>query len=46
MLVYRALSDIGCEVKLLRYPREPHGFREPAHMAHLVANWAAWFDAH
>jgi len=46
MLVYRALSDIGCEVKLLRYPREPHGFREPAHQAHLVANWAAWFDAH
>lgn len=46
MLVYRALSDMGCEVKLLRYPREPHGFREPAHSAHLVANWAAWFDAH
>lgn len=46
MLVYRALSDMGCEVKLLRYPREPHGFREPAHQAHLVANWAAWFDAH
>lgn len=46
MLVYRALSDLGCEVKLLRYPREPHGFREPAHMAHLVAHWAAWFDAH
>lgn len=46
LLVYRALSDMGCEVKLLRYPREPHGFREPAHSAHLLANWAAWFDAH
>lgn len=46
LLVYRALSDIGCEVKLLRYPREPHGFREPAHTAHLMAHWAAWFDAH
>jgi dipeptidyl aminopeptidase/acylaminoacyl peptidase len=46
LLVYRALSDIGCEVKLLRYPREPHGFREPAHSAHLLANWAAWFDRH
>lgn len=46
MVLYRALADIGCEVKLLRYPREPHGFREPAHISHLVANWAAWFDAH
>ncbi len=46
LLVYRALSDMGVEVKLFKYPREPHGFREPAHMAHLFANWAAWFDAH
>jgi dipeptidyl aminopeptidase/acylaminoacyl peptidase len=46
LLVYRALSDLGIEVKLLKYPREPHGLREPAHMAHLLANWAAWFDAH
>jgi dipeptidyl aminopeptidase/acylaminoacyl peptidase len=46
MTIYRALTDIGCEVKLLRYPREPHGFREPAHAAHLLAHWAAWFDGH
>lgn len=46
MIMYRALSDIGCEVKLLRYPREPHGFQEPAHSAHLFAHWAAWFDGH
>jgi dipeptidyl aminopeptidase/acylaminoacyl peptidase len=46
LLVYRALSDVGCEVKLLRYPREPHGFKEPAHTAHLLAHWAAWYDMH
>lgn len=46
LLVYRALSDMGVEVKLLKYPREPHGFREPAHTLHLLSNWAAWFDTH
>lgn len=46
LILYRALQDVGCEVRLLRYPREPHGFSEPAHGAHRLASWAAWFDAH
>lgn len=46
LILYRALRDVECEVRLLRYPREPHGFNEPAHRAHLLASWAAWFDAH
>jgi len=44
--LYRALADVGCEVRLLTYPREPHGFQEPAHAAHLLASWAAWYAAH
>lgn len=45
-VLYRALADVGCEVKYLMYPREPHGFQEPAHRAHLWATWAAWYAAH
>ncbi|MDI1436567.1 S9 family peptidase [Polyangium sorediatum] len=45
-LLYRALTDIGCEVRFHRYPREPHGFGEPAHQVHLWTTWAAWYAAH
>lgn len=45
-VLHRALADIGCEVRLLAYPREPHGFQEPAHRAHLLGSWAAWYAAH
>ncbi len=41
-ILYRALADTGCEVKFLAYPREPHGFREPAHSAHMLGEWADW----
>ncbi|EYF00129.1 peptidase S9, prolyl oligopeptidase [Chondromyces apiculatus DSM 436] len=44
--LYRALTDIGCETRLLLYPREPHGFQEPAHRAHLWATWNAWYATH
>jgi acetyl esterase/lipase len=44
--LYRALSDVGCEVEFLAYPREPHGFQEPAHWVHMLSAWAAWFDQH
>ncbi|MDC3958786.1 S9 family peptidase [Polyangium jinanense] len=46
LLLYRALTDIGCEVRFHRYPREPHGFGEPAHQVHLWTTWAAWYAAH
>ena len=45
VILYRGLVDVGCEVKFFAYPREPHGFREPAHQVHLLRHWAAWFDA-
>jgi len=45
-LLYRALEDAEVEVELWAYPREPHGFREPAHTEHMLTQWAAWYDAH
>lgn len=44
--LYRALSDVGCEVEFLAYPREPHGFREPAHVEHMLSAWATWYQDH
>jgi dipeptidyl aminopeptidase/acylaminoacyl peptidase len=31
MMFFTALKDMGREVRYLRFPREPHGFREPRH---------------
>ena len=44
--LYRALSDVGCEVKFYAYPREPHGFQEPAHLVHRLDTWLRWYDQH
>jgi dipeptidyl aminopeptidase/acylaminoacyl peptidase len=44
--LYRALSDVGCEVKFYAYPREPHGFQEPAHQIHRLETWLHWYDSH
>ncbi len=46
MSLYRALRDVNCEVKFLVYPREPHGFKEPAHIAGLLDAWADWYARH
>ncbi|MCA9611099.1 MAG: prolyl oligopeptidase family serine peptidase [Myxococcales bacterium] len=45
-MLYRALEDAGCEVEMYAYPRENHGFHEPAHVEHVLTAWAAWYDAH
>lgn len=44
--MYRALSDLGREVEFWAYPREDHGFAEPAHRVDYVRRWADWYDAH
>ncbi len=31
MMFFAALKDMGKEVRYIRFPREPHGFREPRH---------------
>jgi dipeptidyl aminopeptidase/acylaminoacyl peptidase len=44
-ILYRALSDLGVDVTMWAYPREPHGFREPAHIQHMFEVWGAFNDA-
>lgn len=44
-LLYRALHDVGVPVTMWAYPREPHGFGEPAHIEHMFSVWMAFFDA-
>jgi len=46
LTLYRALTDVGCEVKFYAYPREPHGFQEPAHLVHRLETWVNWYDTH
>lgn len=43
---HRALADLGREVEFWAYPRENHGFTEPAHRADYIRRWADWYDAH
>jgi acetyl esterase/lipase len=31
MMFFAALKDRGNDVRYIRFPREPHGFREPRH---------------
>jgi dipeptidyl aminopeptidase/acylaminoacyl peptidase len=45
-ILYRALADRGIPVTFWAYPREPHGFQEPAHVQHLLEIWAAFLDEH
>jgi len=46
LTLYRALDDVGCEARLLAYPGERHGFRQPAHVAHMLDAWASWYAEH
>jgi dipeptidyl aminopeptidase/acylaminoacyl peptidase len=46
VLLYRALKDVGTPVRLLTYPDEPHGFTNPAHNAHMLGEWLAWYRKH
>ncbi len=41
---YRGLKLLGKPVEMVRYPREPHWFHEPAHQEDLQRRVLAWFD--
>lgn len=43
---YRGLKLLGKPAEMVRYPREPHWFHEPAHQEDLQRRVLAWFDAH
>lgn len=40
--MYVALKQVGVEAMMLRYPREGHGLREPAHVADAIVRSLAW----
>jgi dipeptidyl aminopeptidase/acylaminoacyl peptidase len=42
--MYTALKQRGVESLLVRYPREGHGLREPAHRLDYLNRALAWFD--
>ncbi len=41
--IYRALTDNHVEVEYYLYPREPHGFGEPAHIRDVMERNLRWF---
>lgn len=41
--IYQALTDSKIPVEYTVYPREPHGFVEPAHQRDLMERNLAWF---
>ena len=40
--MYAALQQVGVEAVLVRYPREGHGIREPAHVVDALTRSLAW----
>lgn len=42
--MYTALKKLGRTVEFVRYPREGHGFEEPAHQADAVERALAWVN--
>jgi dipeptidyl aminopeptidase/acylaminoacyl peptidase len=41
---YRGLRLLGKPAEMVRYPREPHWFHEPAHQEDVQRRVLAWFD--
>ena len=46
MMFYQGLKDRGVPVRFLRFPREPHGFRQPHHQRIRDAEEIAWLTKH
>lgn len=46
MMFFAALKDRGVPVRYLRFPREPHGLREPRHQRTRIVEEARWMQKH
>ncbi len=46
MMFYSALKDQGKTVRYIRFPREPHGFREPRHQRTRDIEEIRWIEKH
>jgi dipeptidyl aminopeptidase/acylaminoacyl peptidase len=46
MIYYQGLKDRGVPTRFIRFPREPHGFREPAHQRIRDAEEIGWLMKH
>jgi dipeptidyl aminopeptidase/acylaminoacyl peptidase len=42
MMFYQGLKDRGVPVRFIRFPREPHGFRQPHHQRTRDAEEISW----
>jgi len=46
MMYYQGLKDRGIATRFIRFPREPHGFREPQHIRMRDAEEISWLMKH
>jgi dipeptidyl aminopeptidase/acylaminoacyl peptidase len=46
MMYYQGLKDRGVPARFIRFPREPHGFREPHHIRIRDTEEIAWLMRH
>ena len=46
MMFFAALKDQGKEVRYIKFPREPHGFREPRHIRTRDIEEIKWVQKH
>ena len=46
MMFYQGLKDRGVAARFIRFPREPHGFREPHHIRMRDAEEISWLMKH
>ena len=42
--MYRALKVLDVPVQFVRYPREPHGFKERNHQIDLLTRIGRWYE--
>jgi dipeptidyl aminopeptidase/acylaminoacyl peptidase len=46
MMYYQGLKDRGIQARFIRFPREPHGFREPHHVRIRDTEEIGWLMKH